>query len=311
MSGKKLTGAEGKKTRFPKDFHGVIAPLSIAQGCLSACSYCITQVARGKLKSVPTEDILGDVTSALNQGCKEIQLTAQDTASYGLDITTNLGELLQHVCKIQGTFRVRVGMMNPATLQKNLTSILNAYHHPTMYQFLHLPVQSGDDIILNKMNREYTTKGYTTIINKFRTSIPQLTLATDVIVGFPTETEEQHQNTMTFLQTIQPDIINITRFSARPHTKAKTMNGRIPTHIVKQRSQEITKLSYAISLQKNKKHLGNNYTILVTEHGKQQTVTGRTPHYKQVVIKEPVTIGDFVDVTITDATATYLVGKLK
>jgi threonylcarbamoyladenosine tRNA methylthiotransferase CDKAL1 len=203
-----------------------------------------------------------------------------------------------------------VGMMNPASLQKNLTSIIAAYQHPTMYQFLHLPVQSGDDDILKKMNRGYTTKEFTRIVQRFRKNLPHLTLSTDVIIGFPTETDEQHKKTITFLQNIQPDIINITRFSARPLTKAKTMKGRIPTHIVKERSKEITKICSSISLQKNREHIGKNYTVLVTEKGKQQTVTGRSPQYKQVVLREPAAIGDFVDVNIIDATATYLVGKL-
>ena len=310
ISGKKPTFNKSKKTRLPKDFVGVIAPIAIAEGCLSSCSYCITHFARGRLRSFPAEEIVADVCSALNQGCKEIQLTAQDTASYGLDTKTNVGELLKQVCMIKGLFRVRVGMMNPTALQKNLTSILSAYQHPTIYKFLHLPVQSGDDDILKKMNRGYTTKEFTQIVDRFRKSIPTLTLSTDVIIGFPTETHEQYNQTIELLQNMKPDIINITRFSARPLTKAKTMKGRIPTHIVKERSKEITKVCSNISLQKNREHIGKNYTVLVTEKGKQQTLTGRSPNYKQVVLKEPVPIGDFVTVNIIDATATYLVGKL-
>ena len=310
ISKKKPTFSESKKTHLPKDFKGVIAPISIAEGCLSSCSYCITHFARGRLRSFPFEEIVADVCSALNQGCKEIQLTAQDTALYGLDSKTNLGELLRQVCMIEGLFRVRVGMMNPAALQKNLASILSAYQHPVIYKFLHLPVQSGDDDILKKMNRGYTMKEFTQIVNRFRKSLPTLTLSTDVIIGFPTETDEQYKKTIKLLQNIKPDIINITRFSARPLTKAKTMKGRIPTHIVKERSKEITKVCSNISLQKNREHIGKNYTVLVTEKGKQQTLTGRSPNYKQVVLKEPVAIGNFVNVNIIDATATYLVGKL-
>ena len=135
--------------------------------------------------------LLADVCSAIKQGCKEIQLTAQDTASYGLDIGTNLGTLLTHLCPLDSVFRIRVGMMNPQTVQKNIDSILTAYQHYKIYKFLHLPVQSGDDEILKKMNRGYTAKDFTCLVEQFRKKIPTLTLSTDVIIGFPTETEEQ------------------------------------------------------------------------------------------------------------------------
>lgn len=310
ISGKKPLLTETKKTLLPKDFDGVTAPIAIAEGCIMTCSYCITHFARGRLRSFPVEEIVADVCSALKQGCKEIQLTAQDTASYGLDTGINLGELLACVCALAGSFRIRVGMMNPATIQKNLSSIIASYQHPKIYKFLHLPVQSGDDMILNKMSRGYAVKDFTRIVERFRKTIPDLTLSTDVIVGFPTETTEQYNKTIELIKKVKPDIINITRYSARPLTTAKTMKGRIPTHIVKERSKEITKVCSNISLENNRKHIGKTYTVLVTEKGKHKTFAGRAPNYKQVVLKEPVTIGDFVDVEITDAAATHLVGKL-
>ena len=150
----------------------VIAPITIAEGCLLSCSYCITHFARGTLRSFPIQEIAADVCSAIKQGCKEIQLTAQDTASYGLDTGTNLGMLLTQVCTLDGAFRVRVGMMNPITVQKNLDSILTAYKHHKIYKFLHLPVQSGDDEILKKMNRGYTAKDFTRLVERFRKTIP-------------------------------------------------------------------------------------------------------------------------------------------
>ncbi len=310
LAGDTPSFSETKKTMLPKYFVDVIAPIAIAEGCLLSCSYCITHFARGKLRSFPIPEITADVCSALKQGCKEIQLTAQDTASYGLDTNTNLGQLLTEVCAIDGSFRIRVGMMNPVTVKKNLSSILTAYHHEKIYKFLHLPVQSGDDVILEKMNRGYTVKEFISLVTRFKKKLPSLTLSTDVIIGFPTETIEQFNQTIDLLQTIKPDIINITRFSARPLTAAKTMNGRIPTHVVKERSKKITAICSKISSEKNQEHIGKTYTVLVTEKGKHETYTGRTENYKQVVIKEPVTIGDFVYAEIIDAAPIYLVGKL-
>jgi MiaB-like tRNA modifying enzyme len=301
---------EMKKTMLPRVYNEVIAPIMIAEGCTSSCTYCITHFARGALRSFPIQEITADVSSAITQGCKEIQLTAQDTASYGLDINTNLGALLTHLCKLDGSFRVRVGMMNPTTAQKNIESILTAYQHHKIYKFLHLPVQSGDNEILKKMKRGYTTNNFTNLIEQFRKKIPTLTLSTDVIIGFPTETEEQFCRTIELLKQIKPDIINITRFSARPLTVAKNMNGRIPTNVVKERSKQLTEICSKISLEKNQKHLGKTYVVLVTEKGKQKTFKGRSENYKQVVLTEKVTIGDFVRVKIIDTAPTYLVGKL-
>ncbi|MDH7517924.1 MAG: tRNA (N(6)-L-threonylcarbamoyladenosine(37)-C(2))-methylthiotransferase [Candidatus Thermoplasmatota archaeon] len=298
------------KNQTQKYFTDVIAPISIAEGCLLSCSYCITHFARGKLKSYPLESILLDVHSALNQGCREIQLTAQDTASYGFDINSNLGVLLQETCKINGDFRVRVGMMNPSEAQKILPEILSAYDNQKIYKFVHLPVQSGDDDILKKMNRGYTVNQFVDILTCFREKYPDITVSTDVIVGFPTETDEQFKKTVQLIEKVRPDIVNITRFSARPLTKAKNMKGRIPTEKVKQRSKFLTDLCKKISNEKNREHIGKTYNVLVTERGKNQTFTGRTDNYKQVVLKEKVGIGDFVKVKIIDSAGTYLLGKL-
>jgi threonylcarbamoyladenosine tRNA methylthiotransferase CDKAL1 len=308
--GNKPDFIEAKKTALPKYYDTMMAPIMIAEGCRLSCTYCITHFTRGALRSFPLQEIIEDVKSAIKQGCKEIQLTAQDTASYGLDIGTNLGILLTQICALKGVFRIRVGMMNPLTLQKSLDVILPAYQHHKLYKFLHVPVQSGDDNILKKMNRGYTVKDFTELVQRFRKTIPTLTLSTDVIIGFPTETQEQFNQTLMLLKKIKPDIINITRFSARPYTIAKKMKGRIPTDIVKERSKQTTEICSRLSLEKNKEHLGKTHLVLVTEKGKKKTFTGRTEHYKQVVLREPVCLGKLVYVKIIDATPTYLVGKL-
>jgi len=201
-------------------------------------------------------------------------------------------------------------MMNPATMHKNLGTLITAYQHPSIYKFLHVPVQSGDDDILQKMNRGYTAAEFTSLVHRFRKTIPTLTVSTDVIIGFPTETEEQFKRTIQVLQQVKPDIVNITRFSARPLTLAKTMTGRIPTHVVKERSRHITDVCAKLSLQKNIKHLRKTSKVLVTEKGKNNTVTGRTDSYKQVVLSDAVRLGTFVDVEILGATSSYLFGKL-
>ena len=299
------------KYEIPKIYASVIAPIAISEGCTFACTYCITTLARGKLTSVPIDLIKKDIKQALQQGCKEIQLTAQDTASYGIDRQSTLSELLGKLAVIKGSYRTRIGMMNPSTLRPQLEKIIHCYQNDHIYKFMHLPVQSGSNEILEKMHRHYTIEEVTDMVQKFRNHFPDITYATDIIVGFPTETEEQFNQTKQLLTTQKPDIVNITKFSARPHTVAKAMKGRIPTHIVKKRSRELTLLLQDISLQRNKEKIGNSYTILITEKGKHNTMIGRAENYKPVVIQKPLPIGSWTDVEIIDAGQTYLVGMLK
>jgi len=292
-----------------KYFKDISAPIPISSGCMFSCSYCITHIARGKLKSNSIKDVISDVKLALSNNCKEIFLTAQDTASYGMDNDYNLGDLLEKICEIKGDFRIRVGMMNPFTLQKNLDSILNAFNHRKVYKFIHLPVQSGDNKILESMRRKYTSEDFKSIISIFKKNFSNLTVSTDIIVGFPGETDKQFENSMNLIKEIKPDIVNITKFSARPKTIAKNMENRISTNIVKKRSIKLTKLCKNISRQNNKKHLENIYSILVIKKYKDFFV-GRAENYKPVILKENVQIGDLIKVRIVDYDDIHLVGKL-
>lgn len=298
------------KTFFQKYYEDIFAPISISEGCLFNCSYCITSIARGKLISFPEREIIKDIKNAIKNDCKEIQLTSQDTSSYGLDINTNLGVLLDKIKTIKGKFKLRVGMMNPYTCNNNLDSIICGYKDDRIYKFLHLPVQSGNDQILQKMNRKYKVNDFTNIIKKFRDNYPEISIATDIIVGFPTETDKQFKNTIDLIKTVKPDIINITKFSARPFTKAKSMKGRLKTEIVKNRSKILTNICSDISLDQNKKLIGNKYKILITEKGKNDTFVGRNENYKTIVLNQKVEIGTYNNVKIIDAESNYIVGSI-
>ena len=301
---------EKNKTLFPKYHDSIFAPISISEGCNFSCSYCITSKARGKLRIFPIEEIKQDVCLAVKQGCKEIQLTAQDTASYVFDTKTDLGELLTNVCTINGEYKIRVGMMNPFTLLKNIDSIIKGYNDPKIYKFLHLPVQSGNNEILKMMKRKYTTDDFFNIVKQFRKHYSNLTLSTDIIVGFPTETDEQFQHTINLLEQIKPDVTNITRFSARPFTKAKSMKGRIKTEIVKNRSKKLTQLCSKLTEKNNQKHVGKKYNVLITEKGKNNTFIGRSENYKPVILKDKVEIGCFYPMEIEGYAPTYLIGRI-
>ena len=140
--------------------------------------------------------------------------------------------------------------MNPNTVLNRLDETIDAFDHEKVYKFLHLPVQSGDDKILKKMNRKYTVNNFLEIIRKFREKHQDITISTDIIPGFPSENDEQFYNTINLLKKVKPDIVNITRFSTRPLTQAKKMKEKIPTHIAKERSKLLTKLCKEISLEK-------------------------------------------------------------
>lgn len=311
LDNKKLDESMSQKAFAPKQCSQLIAPIAIAEGCLFSCTYCITHLARGNLYSYPEKAIISSVKDAINQGCKEIQITAQDTASYGLDQHSSLSHLLNNIVTISDSIMIRVGMMNPRTASKILPDLLPLFNHPQIYSFLHLPIQSGNNTILQKMNRGYHVEDAEKIISEFRMKNPDLTLSTDAIVGFPGETNEQFNQTKQVLQRIKPDVVNITRFSARPFTKAKKMEGRIRTEIVKQRSRELTALCKKLTRDRNKRYLGKSMNVLTLTKGTKQTTIARSMNYKPVIIPKQVPLGEQRLVEITNATETHLVGMLK
>jgi tRNA A37 methylthiotransferase MiaB len=160
------------------------------------------------------------------------------------------------------------------------------------------------------MNRKYNVKDFINIINKFRKHYKDLTISTDIIVGFPGETDEQFQHSIDLLKIVKPNVTNITKYSARPYTKAKEMKGRINTEIVKKRSRTLSKICDEISKNNNLKSIGKKYTVLITEKGKKNTYFGRTENYKPVVLKSKSEIGKVLRVEIIDAESTFLLGSI-
>jgi MiaB-like tRNA modifying enzyme len=285
------------------------AIIPIATGCNGHCTYCITRLARGDLKSTSPEEILYNTRKALKRGYKELRITSQDNALYGRDISYSLPGLLNEIVGLKDDFRIRVGMMNPNNIVSIADELLDVYSNDNIYKFFHLPVQSGDDGILKKMGREYDVDSFLDTVGKYRRSFPNLTLSTDVITGFPGEGEDEFQKTLELVERVRPDILNITRFSSRPGTQAEKMDDRIPSRIAKDRSRILTKIHERISLDINRAHIGKSGKVLITKHGKNDTMFGRDGNYKPVILKEKLRIGDFVEVRILDATAIHLIGK--
>jgi len=288
----------------------VVEIIPIAQGCVGDCSFCITRKARGCLVSYPRELILENIEKALSEGVREIWLTAQDTGAYGIDINDNLPDLLRDVCKIEGEFKIRVGMMNPSNVLKILDELILAYKNERIYKFLHIPVQSGDDNVLGKMNRRYKIEEFRKIVSEFRNNLPEMTISTDVIVGFPTEDNEAFEKTVNLIEDVKPEVLNISRFWVRPGTKAeklKALHGRI----TKNRSRIMNEVFRKIGFQRNRKWIGWEGKALVSEKGKKGGFCARNLAYKPIILhSDENLLGRFVNVRVTDATYYDLRGEI-
>ena len=204
-----LLKGERRTDIVPMFFENAVAAIPIAEGCVGNCSYCIVKLARGKLRSYPPKLIIEKVREAVEKGAVEIDLTAQDTAAYGLDLGIRLTDLLREVVKVNGNFMVRVGMMNPNLAYEILDDLIEIYKHPKIFKFLHIPLQSGDNRVLKIMNRRYTVEEFKEIVYEFRRKIPEINVTTDIIVGHPGEDEEAFQNTLNIVKELEFDRIHI------------------------------------------------------------------------------------------------------
>ena len=283
------------------------AMFPISQGCVGACTFCAVKFARGYVKSYSIESIVSLAERAVQRGAKELWLTSQDTAAYGLDWKNNkrLPDLIQALIKIPGDFKIRIGMMSPDTLIPILDDMIELLKNPKIYRFLHLPVQSGSNRVLENMNRYYTVEEYTELISKLRKAFPDLTLMTDVIVGFPGELEEDHLETIYLLKQCSFDVVNVSRYGDRPGTKASKMENKIPTQISKQRSVEITKVVNEEAEKRNKYWLGWQGEALIVADTPTKDLIARNYAYKPIVIKNGM-IGQKVKVKIKSVSNTSL-----
>jgi len=300
-----------QKIRQPKvRFNRVIEIIAISEGCLGNCAYCCVRFARGRLYSFPQSDIIEKVKNAVSEGIKEIWLTSQDSGAYGMDINANLAELLNGCSSIPGKFMIRVGMMNPNHVLDILPELVESFKNRKIFDFLHLPVQSGDDEVLKKMNRRYTVEEFKKIVTAFRKEIPELTLSTDVICGFPGEDSEAFENTISLVKEVKPDIVNISRFFPRPGTPAERMR-QLNFKVIKSRSRRLSEVVRKVSFERNKRWLGWEGEILIDEKGKGSSWIGRNFAYKPIVVKsEENLFGRFVKVKVTEALSTYLEAKI-
>jgi MiaB-like tRNA modifying enzyme len=295
------------KLRQPKiRLNPSVEIISISEGCVGACAFCCVRFARGALFSYPKEDIVKRVSHAVSEGVKEFWLTSQDNGAYGLDIKTNLAELLEDCCRVEGKFLIRVGMMNPDHVPWKLPELIDAYKNEKIFKFLHLPVQSGDNETLTRMNRRYTVEEFKKIVHKFREKIPETTLSTDIICGFPGESRQAFEETLKLVEEVQPDIVNISKFFSRPHTPAGLMEP-IDANEVKDRSRRLTKIARKTSLDRNRTWLNWEGQVFIDEKGRDSSWIGRNFAYKPIAIRSNEYLsGRFIQAKVVEVHPTYL-----
>jgi MiaB-like tRNA modifying enzyme len=313
IKGHKVVFVDGHPTNracFPRVRNNQIIHIApISSGCLGNCSYCIVKNARGHLYSFPAKDIKLDTQNAINEGCKEIWVTAEDTAAFN-DNGMRLPELLNMLCEIRGEFRIRIGMMTPNQAKPIITSLIEAMKREKIFKFIHIPIQSGNDEILKRMNRQYTVSEFNELVKTFRKAYQNIGISTDIICGFPGETEIQFQDSLDLIKNLRPDVLNISRFWERPGTSASEMKNKLHGRETKKRSRKLTSLWKKLGVDVGNKWLGWRGQVLIDEQGKNGTMVGRNYSYKTVVVKTDATLGDFVNVEVIDAGIGYLRGKI-
>ncbi len=304
-----LEDSDVTKTGLPKvRLNPIVGIVEIASGCMSECTFCQTKLARGDLQSYRLGDIVRQVTHEVNDGCKEIWLTSTDNGCYGLDIGTTLPELVNKVSEIPQDFMIRVGMMNPMYMPKIKTDLVESFQNDKVFKFLHVPVQSGSDTVLHEMKRGHTAETFRDIVNRVRARFPRFTISTDVIVGFPSETEQDFDDTVQLIKETRPDVVNLSRYSQRPGTKAAEMV-QIQVSQVKERSKKVFDLVNKIALENNKEWIGWTGPVLFDEQT-DGAIRGRNFAYKPIFVEEPVQVGQKMPVKITRATSHGLYGQI-
>jgi len=308
LKGEKLI--ETKKENIDKSFYygkeeksSLIVP--IAEGCLGNCSYCATKIARKNLVSFSPEKIIERIK---NSKAIEVQITSQDLSVYGMEKgSQSLVSLLKEIIKIDRDFKIKLGMMNPGYTLKIMNELFDVFDSEKIYKFIHLPLQSGSDDLLGKMRRPYLSKDFVKISKSFRKKFKETIIATDIIVGHPSETEEDFKKTIKIVEEIKPEVVHIFKFSKRKGTEDFKLKD-LPDRIKKDRSRILSNLCKNINIEKNKKYLNKTLKTLIVEK-RNQSYLARTDSGRAIIVKNGI-IGKYYKIKIIDYKWNYLIGEV-
>lgn len=297
-----------EKPLLPKWRSNPVAEIvEVESGCSFSCFFCGTKLAKGAAKSYSPEDIIGQISRAKEEGCREFFVTGQDVAGYRNGM--NLPQLVREITsRIRGRYFLRLGMMHPANVLPILDELVEIYSSEKVYKFLHLPVQSGSDGVLEKMNRRSKASDFAEIVNAFRCAVPEITIWTDMIAGYPGESDEDFEKSMDLIRDVKPDFVNVSSYSARPKTRAAKME-QIPAGVKKGRTRDMSRLVVEMSLERNRRWIGWKGDVLIDEYNqKKGNFIGRNYAYKAVAVRGEYRLGQVVAAEMIDAASTCLIG---
>lgn len=292
--------------------------VNIEEGCLDACAFCSTRLVKGRLRSFVPDSIVQQVKAFVNDGCKEIQLTGQDCACYGFDRGTNLAELTKRILtQVPGDYKLRLGMGNPRHLRQYKEDLLECFQDERVYRFLHIPVQSGSPHVLQGMNRKHTVEDYRDFAIELLKRFPLFTLSTDLIVGFPGETEKDFEQTLELLKETRPSVCNITRFVARPGTPAAHLEQAspadcpaVPDNVKHQRSATLFAAFQKIAQENNQLWVGKECQVVCEKTGHRiGTTIARNFAYRPIALQGDYAPGQVLQARIIGAEPFALIAE--
>ena len=289
-----------------------VAFLSIQEGCDKFCSFCVVPYTRGSEYSRPVKDIVLEAKNLITQGAKEICLLGQNVNAYHGEHnnkTLSLDELIYEIANLEGVKRIRYMTSHPADMTEGL---IEAHGNvEVLMPYLHLPVQSGDDKVLKSMNRKYTSSEYLRIIEKLRNARPDMVFSSDIIIGFPGETDQAFKNTLDLVGKVNYSQAYSFKYSRRPGTPGSIMKGQIAESIKSERLMILQEILYAQQLDFNKAFIGKSMEVLIERRKKNNQLVGKSPYMQAVhLLEDNYDIGDILNIKVFDADKNSLKGEV-
>jgi tRNA-2-methylthio-N6-dimethylallyladenosine synthase len=306
----RLSRVENYDDIVPLRTDGISAWISVMRGCDKFCSFCVVPFTRGRERSRSVQSVVREVEELSTRGFKEVTLLGQNVNSYR-DGDRDFADLLAGVAAVDSSIRVRFTTSHPQDMSDKLIATIS--RHNNVCNNIHLPVQSGSDRVLELMNRTYTRGHYLSLVRKIRYAIPNVSLSTDIIAGFPTETEDDHRTTLSLLEEVKYNGAFMFKYSPREHTPAYNMYDDVPDEVKVRRLNEIIEVQQRISQENNQKLIGQTFEVLIEGESKRSydDRIGRTDTNKVVVFpRTGGEVGDYVQVKILSTTSATLFGEI-
>ena len=280
--------------------------VKIQDGCDNFCTYCIIPFVRGKCRSKDESKVIEEITDLVNNGYKEVVLTGIHTGSYGVDLDTTFADLLEKLVKIKGLERLRISSIEVTELNEEVLNVLK--NSKVLVDHLHIPIQAGSNEILKAMNRKYDLDYFFDKINEIRSIRPNISISTDVIVGFPGETEELFLKTIDTCRKIEFSKLHVFPYSERRGTASSRMSAKIDEHEKKERSRRLIEISHELEINYMNKFIGKDVEVLIEEY-KDGYSYGHTGNFLYVKIKGEKAHNEIVNVVIKDIEYPYAIGE--